>query len=86
MGDVALLVQGELLPEAGNCVESTLLPVAPLALQVCDVHLTSEAVHHLLSEQVVDEGSLDRPVIVHELQQNGCYGYVAHCKVLLHSP
>ena len=54
-----------LLPETRNCVEGALFPVAPLALQVRNVHLASQAVDHLFSEQVVDECGLDRAVVVH---------------------
>lgn len=54
-----------LLPETRNCVEGALLPVASLSLQVRHVHLASQAVYHLFSEQVVDECSLDRAIVVH---------------------
>ena len=54
-----------LLPETRNGVEGALFPVAPLPLQVRYVHLTTQAVYHLFGEQVVDECSLDRAVVVH---------------------
>lgn len=63
-------MQSDLLPETRDCVESTLFPVASLPLQIRNVHLASQAVHHLFSEQVVDQGSLDRTVVVHKLQQH----------------
>jgi len=54
-----------LLPETRDCVEGALFPVAPLPLQVRHVHLASQSVYHLFGEQVVDESSLDRAVVVH---------------------
>jgi hypothetical protein len=54
-----------LLSEARNCVERALLPVATFPLQVGHIHLTPQAVHYLFSEQVVDDGRIDGPVIIH---------------------
>jgi hypothetical protein len=65
---VVCLVRNCLLSETRNCVEGALFPVAAFPLQVGHVHLAPQAIHHLLSEQVVDEGRFDGSVVVHQLQ------------------
>lgn len=65
---VVRLMRNCLLSETTDGVECALLPVTAFPLQVGHVHLASEAINHLLSEQVVDEGSLNGAVIVHQLK------------------
>lgn len=57
------------LAEAADGVEGALLPVGALPLQVPYVGVVSEALHHLLGEQVVDEGGVQGPVVVHQLPE-----------------
>lgn len=59
-----------LFSKAGDGVEGALLPIAAFPLEVADVHLTSESVHHLLGEQVVDESRVHAAIVVHQLKQH----------------
>lgn len=58
-----------LFAEAGDSVEGALLPIAALTLKVPDVQLIPKTFHDLLREQVIDQGRLDAPVVVHQLKQ-----------------
>lgn len=55
------------LAEATDGVEGALLPVGALPLQVPHVGVVSETFHHLLGEQVVDEGGVQGTVVVHQM-------------------
>lgn len=56
-----------LFAEAGHRVEGALFPVAAFSLEITDVQLISKSLHDLLREQVIDQGGLDAPVVVHQL-------------------